>query len=71
MLFFGVPKGLAGQAEDSFNLPERALLQDVLSYFEARIPGLNRRRSALLPSGVANIKQLLLLMRADHELNLS
>jgi molybdopterin synthase catalytic subunit len=50
VLFFGVLKDLVGQAEDSLNLPERAILRDVLSYYEARIPELRTLRSSIAMS---------------------
>jgi MoaE-MoaD fusion protein len=50
VLFFGVLKDLVGQAEDSLSLPERAILRDVLSYYEARIPELKALSSSIAMS---------------------
>jgi len=50
VLFFGVLKDLVGQAEDSLSLPERAILRDVLSYYEARIPQLKTLSSSIAMS---------------------
>ncbi|HTS56683.1 MAG TPA: molybdenum cofactor biosynthesis protein MoaE [Terriglobales bacterium] len=50
VLFFGVLKDLVGQAEDSLSLPERAILRDVLSYYEERIPELKALSSSIAMS---------------------
>jgi MoaE-MoaD fusion protein len=47
VLFFGVLRDLAGQAADSLTLPEHAILADVLSHYEARIPRLRALSSSL------------------------
>lgn len=50
ILFFGMLKDLAGQATDSLNLPDNAMLGDVLSHYEARIPCLRSLSSSLAMS---------------------
>lgn len=50
VLFFGVLRDLAGLAADSLTLPEHAILADVLSHYEARIPRLRAWRSSLATS---------------------
>lgn len=50
VLFFGILKDLAGQAADSLTLPENAVLGDVLSHYEARIPRLRGLSSSLAMS---------------------
>jgi MoaE-MoaD fusion protein len=50
VLFFGVLKDLAGQAADSLSLPENAVLGDVLSHYEARIPRLRTLSASLAMS---------------------
>src|SRR5216684_4585778 len=40
VLFFGMLKDLAGQGSDSLDLPENAVLGDVLSHYEERVPRL-------------------------------
>jgi molybdopterin converting factor subunit 1 len=47
VLFFGILKDLAGQEADSLNLPEQAVLSDVLAHYEARIPSLRTLSSSL------------------------
>ena len=50
VLFFGVLKDLVGRAEDSLSLPEPAVLRDVLTYYEARIPELKTLSSSIAMS---------------------
>lgn len=40
VLFFGVLKDLTGRADDSLNLPEHAILHDVLAHYESQFPRL-------------------------------
>jgi MoaE-MoaD fusion protein len=47
VLFFGVLRDMAGQAADSLTLPEHAVLADVLSHYEARMPRLRALSSSL------------------------
>lgn len=50
ILFFGVLKDLAGQGGEALDLPENATLGDVLSHYEARIPGLQEWASSIAMS---------------------
>jgi MoaE-MoaD fusion protein len=47
VLFFGILRDLAGQADDSLTLPEHATLSDVLSHYQSRIPSLTKLSSSL------------------------
>jgi MoaE-MoaD fusion protein len=47
VLFFGVLRDLTGQAADSLTLPEHAILADVLTHYEARIPRMRALSSSL------------------------
>lgn len=50
VLFFGVLRDLAGHPSDSIDLPEHAVLADVLAHYEARIPRLRALSSSLAMS---------------------
>jgi MoaE-MoaD fusion protein len=50
VLFFGVLKDLAGRPVDSLDLPEHALLRDVLAHYEAEFPSLRKLSSSLAMS---------------------
>lgn len=50
VLFFGILRDLVGQAEDSLSLPEQAILRDVLSHYEARVPRLKTLSSSIAMS---------------------
>jgi MoaE-MoaD fusion protein len=50
VLFFGILKDLAGQGVDSLDLPEHAVLGDVLTHYETRIPRLRGLSSSLAMS---------------------
>ena len=47
VLFFGMLKDLAGGSGDSVDLPEGALVRDVLDHYEKRIPGLSKSLPSL------------------------
>lgn len=50
VFFFGILKDLAGQGVDSLDLPEHAVLGDVLTHYETRIPSLRTLSSSLAMS---------------------
>ena len=50
MLFFGILKDLAGQGDESLDLPEHAVLGDLLAHYETRIPNLRKFRPSLAMS---------------------
>jgi molybdopterin synthase catalytic subunit len=50
VLFFGMLKDVAGREVDSLDLPEHAVLGDVLKHYEMRIPSLRRLSSSLAMS---------------------
>ena len=47
VLFFGVLRDLAGSSGNSLDLPEGALVRDVLEHYVKKIPGLNKSLSSL------------------------
>lgn len=47
VLFFGVLKDLAGQSGEFLDLPEGALVRDVLAHYESRAPGFNKSLASL------------------------
>jgi MoaE-MoaD fusion protein len=53
VLFFGMLKDLAGRGSDSLDLPENAILGDVLSHYEKRVP----RLKELMASIAASVNQ--------------
>ena len=50
VLFFGVLKDLAGRSSDLLTLPDEATAGDVLEHYEARIPSLTGKLSAIAVS---------------------
>jgi MoaE-MoaD fusion protein len=50
VLFFGMLKDLAGQGSDSLDLPENAVLGDVLSHYEKRVPRLKELTASIATS---------------------
>lgn len=50
VLFFGILRELAGQADESLDLPEHAVLRDVLAHYETRIPTLRNFSQSLAMS---------------------
>ena len=50
VLFFGILKDLAGQGEEWLDLPEHAVLADVLAHYESRIPKVREFRPSLAMS---------------------
>lgn len=50
VLFFGILKELAGQDDESLDLPEHAVLGDVLAHYETRIPKLRKFSRSLAMS---------------------
>ena len=70
ILFFGVLKDLAGQENDSLNLPDEATLADVLSYYQERIPQLEEFVSSLAMSVNQEYAAPDRRLRADDEVAL-
>jgi molybdopterin synthase catalytic subunit len=50
VLFFGMLKDLAGRGSDSLDLPENAILGDVLSHYEKRVPRLKELMTSIATS---------------------
>ena len=50
VLFFGMLKDLTGRGTDSLTLPESASLQDVLNYYEQRVPRLGELTASIAMS---------------------
>jgi molybdopterin converting factor subunit 1 len=70
VLFFGVLKDLAGQSGEFLDLPEGALVRDVLAHYESRAPGL---RASLASLAVAVNQEYAgpgTLLRSDDEIAL-
>ena len=53
VLFFGILKDIAGRASDSLELPDGAVLADLLHHYEERMPGLK----PVLPSLAMSVNQ--------------
>src|SRR5579872_2061282 len=47
VLFFGMVKEMAGKSQEELNLPDGALIRDVLQHYEDRLPQLKGLRSSL------------------------
>ena len=47
VLFFGVLKDLAGKSSDSLDLPDGALVRDVLSHYASQAPGMRESLTSL------------------------
>src|SRR5258708_32482339 len=71
VLFFGMLKELVAKASDSIEMPDGALVRDVLAHYEARIPRLKES----LPSLALAVKQQYAgpepKLKADAEVALS
>jgi molybdopterin synthase catalytic subunit len=70
VLFFGVLKDLAGQSGEFLDLPEGALVRDVLAHYESRAPGLSKSLASLAVAVNQEYAGPETLLRSDDEIAL-
>lgn len=67
VLFFGRLKEIVGRSEDTVELREGALLEDLFSFYGGRFPDLNRFRASLVASRNQEFAPWSTLLRAGDE----
>jgi molybdopterin converting factor subunit 1 len=70
VLFFGVLKDLAGKSSDLLDLPEGALVRDVLAHYLSEIPGLKEALASLAVAVNQEYAGAETVLRSDDEVAL-